>query len=100
MRNIYVYILIMFSVSFLLRTLPTVLIKKPIENKYVKSFLYYVPYVTLAVMTVPAIFEVTDNPLIGLIALAICIGFSFIKNSVFLTAILCSLIVLVLEFIM
>ncbi len=90
----------MFSVSFMLRTLPAVLIKKPIENKYVKSFLYYVPYVTLAVMTVPAIFEVTDNPIIGLISLVIVIIFSYIKESVFLSAILCSAIVLVLEFIL
>lgn len=100
MHNIYIYILIMFLVSFMLRTLPTVLIKKPIENKYVKSFLYYVPYVTLSVMTVPAIINVTDNPYIGLVALVIGILISAIRESVFISAVLCSITVLILELVL
>ena len=99
MHNIYIYILVMFLVSISLRTLPVILIKKPIKSKFIKSFLYYVPYVTLSVMTVPAIIEVTDNPIIGFISLVACIIFSYIKESVFLTAILASSLVLVLQYI-
>lgn len=52
-HNIYLYIFIMAGVSYAIRVLPLTLIKKPIENEFLKSFLYYVPYVTLAVMTFP-----------------------------------------------
>lgn len=60
-NNIYIYILIMAGVTYLIRLLPLTLIRKEIENKTVRSFLYYVPYVTLAVMTFPAILEATDS---------------------------------------
>lgn len=50
-NNVYIYILIMAGVSFVIRTLPLTLIRRPIRSKFIKSFLYYVPYVTLSVMT-------------------------------------------------
>ena len=50
-HNIYLYIFVMAGVSYAIRVLPLTLIKKPIENEFLKSFLYYVPYVTLAVRT-------------------------------------------------
>lgn len=53
-HNIYLYILVMAAVTYLIRVLPLTLIKKEIKNKTVRSFLFYVPYVTLAVMTFPA----------------------------------------------
>ena len=55
LHNTYIYILIMAAVTYLIRTLPLTLIRKEIKNTTIKSFLYYVPYVTLAVMTFPAI---------------------------------------------
>ena len=58
-HNIYIYILIMAGVSYAIRVLPLTLIRKQIKNQFVQSFLYYVPYVTLAVMTFPAITEAT-----------------------------------------
>ena len=47
-KNIYIYILIMGAVSYAIRSIPMTLLRKPIKNRFVKSFLYYVPYVTLA----------------------------------------------------
>lgn len=52
-HNIYIYILVMAGVSYLIRMLPLTLIRKEIKNKTIRSFLYYVPYVTLAVMNLP-----------------------------------------------
>ena len=49
--NNYIYIAVMFAVSYTIRILPLTLIRKPIKNQFIQSFLYYVPYVTLAVMT-------------------------------------------------
>ena len=54
-RSNWLYIAVMFAVSYTIRILPLTLIRKPIKNQFIQSFLYYVPYVTLAVMTFPAI---------------------------------------------
>lgn len=60
-NNIYIYILVMAAVTYFIRLLPLTLIRKEIKNKYIHSFLYYVPYVTLAAMTFPAILTATAN---------------------------------------
>ena len=69
--NVYIYILIMAAVTYLIRVLPLTLIRKEIKNKTIKSFLYYVPYVTLAVMTFPAIIESTGSIWSGAAALVV-----------------------------
>ena len=65
-HNVYLYILIMAAVSFLIRVLPLTLIRRQIKNRTVRSFLYYVPYVTLAVMTFHAILNDTGSMWSGL----------------------------------
>ena len=67
--NIYVYIIIMAVVTYLIRVLPLTLIRKEIKNVTIRSFLYYVPYVTLSVMTFPAILDATSSEWSGLAAL-------------------------------
>lgn len=70
-HNVYVYILVMAVVTYLIRALPLTLIRKEIKNITIRSFLYYVPYVTLAVMTFPAILSATASiwsALVGFIA--------------------------------
>ena len=97
MRNNYVYILIMAAVTFLIRVLPLTLIRKQIRNQFLRSFLYYVPYVTLAVMTFPAILHATQSPVAGAAALAVGIIASWLGSSLFQVACSCCGIVLVLE---
>ncbi|MDY3280093.1 MAG: AzlD domain-containing protein [Eubacteriales bacterium] len=97
MRNNYVYILIMAAVTFLIRVLPLTLIRKQIRNQFLRSFLYYVPYVTLAVMTFPAILHATQSPVAGAAALAVGIIASWLGASLFQVACSCCGIVLVLE---
>ena len=60
-NNIALYMIIMAGVTYLIRMLPLALIKKKISNKFFKSFLYYVPFVTLSVMTFPAILNATES---------------------------------------
>ena len=67
-HNVYLYILGMWAVSYLIRTLPLTLIRREITNRTIRSFLYYVPYVTLAVMTFPAILSATQSPVSGALA--------------------------------
>lgn len=69
--NIWIYILVAFAVSYCIRVIPLTIFKKPIKNRFVKSFLYYAPYVTLALMTFPAIINSTQIPWSGVVALVV-----------------------------
>ena len=93
MRNIWVYILVSALVSYLIRVTPLVLIRREITNRTLRSFLYYVPYVTLAVMTFPAITEATQSPLAGLLALAAGAVLAWRGGSLFLVAVACCVVV-------
>lgn len=93
----YGYIAVMAIVTYAIRVLPLTLIRKPIKNQFIKSFLYYVPYVTLAVMTFPAIMESTQSPVAGLIALIVGIICAWLGFGLFPVAISCCAVVFVLE---
>ncbi|MBR2577557.1 MAG: AzlD domain-containing protein [Erysipelotrichaceae bacterium] len=95
--NKWIYILIMGLTTFVIRALPMTLIRKQITNRTVRSFLYYVPYVTLSVMTFPAIVEATSSPLAGMLALIAGIVASYRKVSLVGVAVICCLVVLIVE---
>jgi len=59
--NIWVYLAVMAGTIYAIRALPLVLLRRRIQNRFIRSFLYYVPYVTLAVMTFPAILSATGS---------------------------------------
>lgn len=90
--NIYVYIAIVAITSYLIRVLPLTLIRKPIKNQFIRSFLYYVPYVTLAVMTFPAIVEATATPVAGILSLLVGILMAWNGLGLFPVAIACCVI--------
>lgn len=99
-HNIYIYILIMAVVTYLIRVLPLTLIRKEIKNKTIRSFLYYVPYVTLAVMTFPAILDATQSTWSGLLALIVGIGLAWFGASLFSVSVACCVVVFLLELLM
>jgi len=90
-------ILVMFLVSYLIRSLPVTLIRKQITNRFIRSFLYYVPYVTLSIMTFPAIIEATQSPLAGLISLVVGIIGAYLGAGLFPVAVSCCAVVFILE---
>lgn len=96
-HNIYIYIALMALVSYSIRVLPLTLIKKQITNRFIRSFLYYVPYVTLAVMTFPAIMEATQSPIAGALALLAGILAAWFGLGLFPVSVICCVIVFVLE---
>ena len=96
--NNWIYIAVMFAVSYAIRILPLTLIRKPIENQFIQSFLYYVPYVTLAVMTFPAIVNATQSPIAGAAALVVGIIAAWMGAGLFPVSVLCCAVGLVLEF--
>lgn len=99
MNNIYIYILCMAGVTYLIRVLPLTLIRKPIKNKTVRSFLYYVPYVTLAVMTFPAIIEATDHALAGVLAFAAALVLAYFGKGLLFVAVSSCAVVFITELI-
>lgn len=98
--NPYYYIFVMAIVSFIIRVLPVTLIRKQIKNKFIQSFLYYVPYVTLSVMTFPAIIDATRLPIAGLFALIVGIVAAWLGSSMFQVSVISCVIVFILEFIL
>ncbi len=96
-HNIYIYLLVMGGVTFLIRTLPLTLIRRQIENRFLRSFLYYVPYVTLAVMTFPAIVEATQVPLAGALALAAGVVLAWLGAGLFPVSVTCCVVVFLVE---
>ncbi len=93
----YIYILIMILVIALIRILPVTLIRKQIKNRFLSSFLYYVPYVTLAVMTFPAIMQATNSPYAGAAALVLGIIAAWFGLGLFPVSVICCIVVFVLE---
>lgn len=96
-HNIYLYILVAAAVSSLIRILPLTLIRRKIRNPFIRSFLYYVPHVTLAVMTFPAILAAPQVPLAGVLALIIGVIAAWRGMNMIGIAVLCCGVVLLCE---
>ena len=107
-RVVAVLVMLSFALSFACGCLPGIaslsdgtrtilLIRKPIKNQFIQSFLYYVPYVTLAVMTFPAIINATQSPIAGAAALVVGIAAAWFGASLFQVSVSCCAVVLVLE---
>ena len=95
--NTYLYIAIMALTTYAIRVLPLTLIRKPIKSRFLRSFLYYVPYVTLAVMTFPAISTATDSPIAGACAMVAGIAGAWLGLGLLPVSMLCCITVLVLQ---
>ena len=100
MKNVNLYIAIMAGVTYLIRVLPLTLIRRPIKNRFIQSFLFYVPSVTLAVMTFPAIVEATQSPVAGALALAAGVVLAYLGAGLFPVAVSCCAVVLIAEFLL
>ncbi len=96
-HNIYIYMLIMAVVTYLIRVIPLTLIRKEIKSTFIRSFLYYVPYITLAVMTFPAMIQAADSPIAAGIAFVIAIALAWFGASLFQVAVLACLVVFLIE---
>ena len=96
-HNIWLYIAVMAAVCYAIRVLPLTLLRRRIENRFLRSFLYYVPYVTLSVMTFPSIVEATRSPIAGTAALLLGVLLAWMGAGLFPVAVSCCATVFVLE---
>ena len=97
MSEFGIYLLVCAGVTYLVRMLPMVLVKKEIKNKFILSFLYYMPYAVLSVMTVPAIFYATSYKLSAVIGFAVAVLFAYFEKSLVKVAAFSCVAVLITE---
>ena len=96
MKN-YMYILVMAVTTYLIRVVPITLMRKEIQNRTFRSFLTYVPYVTLAVMTFPAILSITDSPWISGVGFLVAMVLAYCRASLFVVSLGSCILVFVLQ---
>lgn len=80
------YLLVMAGVTYLIRMLPLVLFRKKIENRFIRSFLYYIPYAVLTAMTIPAIFYSTSSIISAAIGLAVAAVLAYFERNLLIVA--------------
>ena len=85
--SIYIYILAMALTTYLIRALPLILLKKPIRNRFIKSFLHYIPAASLAAMTFPAILFTTQNIISAVVGLAVAVGLALWNKGLVIVAV-------------
>ena len=95
--HFFSYLCVMALVTYLVRAVPFMLFRRKVTNRFIRSFLYSVPYITLAVMTFPAIVEVTQSPLAGIAALAVGVVLAWLGAGLFPVAVSCCAVVFILE---
>ena len=83
----FLYLLVMALVTYLIRMLPLVFCRKEIKNKYVKSFLYYIPYTVLTAMTFPSIFYSTGSTESAIIGTVVAVVLALFKRGLLTVAI-------------
>ncbi len=87
----------MAGVTYIIRVLPLTLIRKEITNTFLKSFLYYVPYITLAAMTFPAMMDATNSPVAGAVAFVFALILAWRGASLFVVSVMACLMVFIIE---
>ena len=95
--NIYVYILVMAGITYLIRMAPLALVKREITSPFVKSFLFYVPYASLAAMTFPAILYSTASTTSALAGFAVAFLMAYRKKSLLTVALFACAAVFIAE---
>lgn len=94
----WIYLALLAGSTYLIRAIPFALVKKKIDNPFIQSFLYYIPYAVLTAMTLPAIFYATQSIISAAIGLFVAIIFAYREKSLTTVAIAACLGVFISEF--
>lgn len=97
MPRYWIYIISMAIVTYLIRVLPLTLVRREIKNRTIRSFLYYVPFITLAVMTVPDILNTTSSIWSGAAALLVGVALAFAGGGLVSVSVACCVTVFIIE---
>ena len=97
MNNFWIYLAVMAVVTYLTRMIPLVLVKKKIKNRFICSFLYYIPYAVLSVMTIPAIFYAVENKVSAAVGFIVALIIAYFEKGLVVVASIACLSVLLSE---
>lgn len=98
-HNFFVYLAVMAGVTYLIRMLPLMLVSRKIENKFVISFLHYLPCSVLSIMTVPSIFYATDSKISAVIGFLTAVIFAYRGKSLMKVAVVSCAAVFIAEYV-
>ena len=99
LSTFFLYLLLMSGSTYLIRVLPFIAIRHKIHNRFIRSFLYYIPYAVLTAMTIPAIFTATQSVISACVGLAAAVILSLRKCSLTTVALVACLAVYLTELI-
>lgn len=100
LKIFWIYLFVMFAVTYIIRVLPFVIFRKKIENKYVRAFLAYIPYTVLGAMTFPAVFYATGSVASAAAGVAVALGLAYRGKGLFTVAICASLAAFLVSIVM
>lgn len=83
----WIYLAILSGSTYLIRVIPFVAIKEKINNRFIQSFLYYIPYAVLTAMTLPAVLYASSYVLSALAGLLVAVIFALRNKSLTVVAI-------------
>ena len=95
-----IYLIVMSGITYLIRMLPFVLVKEKIKNRFVLSFLHYIPYAVLSVMTIPAIFSSTSGVISASVGFTVAVVLAYFNGSLLKVAAISSLTVFLCEWLL
>lgn len=95
--DFFLYLFIMAGSTYLIRAVPFAVIQNKIENRFIRSFLYYIPYAVLTAMTVPAVLYTTDHILSAVAGLVVAVIFAFFEKSLTMVAVAACIAVFVTD---
>lgn len=84
--SFWLYLAVTAGITYLVRAVPLILVKDRIKNRFVLSFLHYIPYAVLSVMTVPAIFYATGDRLSAVAGFAVAVFLALMNRSLLTVA--------------
>lgn len=94
------YLIVSAGITYLIRMIPLVAVKEKIKNRFILSFLYYIPYAVLSVMTIPAIFESTSSAISATAGFVVALILSYFEKSLVMVAAASCVAVYIAEFIL
>ena len=99
-KTFLVYLLVMAGVTYLIRMIPLAAIRGKVKSVFLQSFLYYVPYAVLAVMTFPAVFYATSSVVSAVVGVIVAIVLAYFEKSLTVIAFSSCFGVFITEFVM
>ena len=99
-KTFFLYLFVMVGVTYLVRVIPYIAMRREVKNRFFKSFLYYIPYTVLAVMTMPAILYATDSMFSAAAGLLVGIIVAYFGNGLLVVAMSCCGAVFIVEMLM